>query len=328
MAVDYLAYGEQVQKIRESKNLKRMDVSKDTGIAFESIRVLEKGIRVPKLTTLEYLSDYYKVDLIALLSEFSDSKDLFSSKTLLVLNQLLNEPNIKNYYDEIRSILSTTKKRYFNKSRELSMLPFIDYLGGINNLVLSNESSQPGKINDIRELLQYFSGNTYEYLSGTSFHYIEIQLSLKLIELLKSNSEHQEAKELLNKLLEGLDNYDYPSSFVIESHCKALLIQCIYLQKSESYSLIVDKVDYLLKNDTFLIPNDLRYQLLVRKCIAFYYMGNDSYKHICAYVLLSMKAKHAKLLYETLRDKHRIDAKSFMENLDFDSDQENIWEDI
>ena len=83
-------FGKLLREIRNQKGVTLAHVSNSTGIAEETIRRIELDKFEPKLSTLEILSNYYRLDLIELISKRRNNNSMFSdtfiSKMFLLIN--------------------------------------------------------------------------------------------------------------------------------------------------------------------------------------------------------------------------------------------------
>lgn len=103
-----LGIGENLRKIRNDYNLTLDEVSEATEIATETIRRLEKNQFEPKLSTLEVLSDYYRVDLIELLARKRRNTRIFSENLIKRINDFLNQQDFDGLKVYTNSLLNSS----------------------------------------------------------------------------------------------------------------------------------------------------------------------------------------------------------------------------
>lgn len=66
---DLIRFGHIIEEIRKSKNIKKLDVRKNTGIHSDTLKFLEYGKKLPNTDTLARLGEYYGISLFNILDE-------------------------------------------------------------------------------------------------------------------------------------------------------------------------------------------------------------------------------------------------------------------
>ncbi len=65
--INLKAFGQALKQVRLSLGYTQQDVRSNTGISCDTLRRIENGLVIPRYETLEYLSYFYKVDLLPIL---------------------------------------------------------------------------------------------------------------------------------------------------------------------------------------------------------------------------------------------------------------------
>ena len=109
-------FGQQLREIRVSLNLNQKDIATVTHIDAKTIRRIEYGKVLPRLDTLDALSQVYKVDLPSLLLEYRfDDYEAFSSVKNLIETKLDNGNsfNFDNELKILKTLLDSTNNLYY-----------------------------------------------------------------------------------------------------------------------------------------------------------------------------------------------------------------------
>lgn len=126
-----LGIGTILRDIRIKYNLTLDEVSNATGIASETIRRIEVNKYEPKLSTLETLSDYYRVDLIELIARKRQNNSIFSEELVTTINEYLNNQDFDGLKTYANSMIKISKidnlSSDFNLKALLYILKYIKY---------------------------------------------------------------------------------------------------------------------------------------------------------------------------------------------------------
>lgn len=263
-------FGRNIKKIRERLRLSLYDVSDKTGLKRQTISNIERGNCIPRIDTLDILSNVYKVNIYKM---FDESRKVHEFALLYKkLDQIittLDLSNLDNICNDIRDFVSINiekKNNNINKYELESINYFIEF---INKVYRSKEISQT----EILEILKHLEINdinhlTNDYLNNRLFTFIEYRLLMVLSMLLIQSKNHDEGLTLLHHCLDNISNFVFDE--VSELHLKLKInLNISYLNYlKQDY---VNSLEYASKGINLATTNHSTYllsQLLARKAVA------------------------------------------------------------
>jgi transcriptional regulator with XRE-family HTH domain len=231
-------FGRNIKKIREKLGLSLYDVSKQTGLKRQTISNIEKGTCIPRIDTLDLLSNAYKVNIYKLFDESRKVNDftvLYNKLDLIIVN--LNLKNLEEVCNEIKQFVEINIKTIntISKFELQSIYYFIEF---INKVYQPTEISQ----DEIKGLLIHLDIHdikniTHSFLENKLFTFIEYRLLMVLSMVLINSKNYDEGIALLTHCLDNLSNFVFDE--LSELHLKLK----IYLNISYLYYL---KGNYLI----------------------------------------------------------------------------------
>lgn len=307
-AFDTTAFGKYMKNVRKSLKLTQLDVVNLCNVNVETLRRLEKGQVIPKYDTLEYLSEAYKTDVMALFSFFRSSETLYNFYNYI--DELIIEYNIdklKSLENEYNAILDNVKlDKIINKTQ-------------IDQMALIVKGIKEFNTEDYHECLNTFiaamkiSVSDFELLDYDQFKYTVLDYRVLLLIAL-GLSEVEELK-LANSILE-LILKKFTKNQRVNENDKKLLIK-VYSNLSYNYHCLDDfdsALFYANKGIDYCHKNSSTYGLFLlyyRRGVAKYLLRKRNYKkdfEYCIMLLEMEKKKKLIMIYKQVtKDKYNID---------------------
>ena len=195
---DSKAFGTRVKEIRSSLNLSLAVVSLQTTVSIDTIRRIEHGTYEPRLVTLSLLSNYYKVDLFSLLSQYqNDSHTLFLHR---IIEQALVKDSI-NDFSRIRNEIETS-------TSNIHHIQILRLLNALEEYHKDENHSQNGEyyINILTSCIQLTNPKfKLARFENYAYTFLELRVLLFMISPLSDLQRHNEAISISKYLL---DTYD------------------------------------------------------------------------------------------------------------------------
>jgi len=317
MAIDNKKLGTIARERRHKMKLSQREVYEYTGISEETLRLLEKGAREPRLITLERLSELYKYDLISAAAHCRNKTDFFSASFLEEINYFLSNGKYTEFENKIDELIKSLRKSYINDAKKTKEnMKFVESLENFKNVNLYSTKFSIHTSIYLEELLTFFNFSKEGPLEDKSLHYIEIQIGIILSAIYRKSDHFEAAEEILNKIISTLDDEKFLNPRQMDYLIVAYYHLCTLYHRRREFDRILDTLDQLYQR------YDLKYRkiyfntLQFRKGVTLYLKGNDNYKHILATLLMSENETRAAEYYETLIREYDIKAYEFMDMRD------------
>lgn len=197
--MNYVNFGTYIKNLRHLYGKTRKEVSQSTGLSLETIRRAEEGIPEVKNSTLEILSNYYKVNLIKILSHYYDESSFHSVdivKTFSPLYHCIQENELTSALLNIRG----TFKQLENDSNA-SIRQIIDVLG---KLQLAEAKDSKISIIVLEDLLLMLSQNHETFLDAPKIYELEYLVASILATFYRRDGQTDKAITLCIKAIDKL----------------------------------------------------------------------------------------------------------------------------
>ncbi len=291
-----------LRDVRNSMGYTLSQVSGMTGIAEETIRRAELDKFEPKISTLEILSDFYRLDLIELIARKRSHNSIFSDGLISRVNDIINQSDLiylKQYAEELllenEDVSGDLKSAY---TTFLNALKYIKY-NPING--------QNDKISNLENILLEISPN---YLNKTRLTYpfpLEMNFIVLLSIIYRQNGDYKKSIELLQVSIVRILNMP-----LINNRFSDYLASC-YLNLAYTFhskgdnDFVISTVDECLENSKVNYTRIALSHLLFRKGLALSLMGDSNGKSIL-FTSLSLMDSAAQIhMDKVLREKYNLD---------------------
>lgn len=274
--MDYISFGKHIEEMRVKIGLSRKDVSNATGISLETIRRVEIGIPEVKLSTLEILSNYYKVNLVKEVSQFCDMYFL-SIDQMIDMSNALTELDFNRINDCFNRI-SKKQNAQNNVKTPLDLINRTDSIkSALYKLSATDAKDTETIIIELERILLECSMYSKKMLSDLSISDFEYYISSILAIYYRRGGKVTESISLcllvIEKLLSKNDNSYFGNRFLSVFYFNLLNAYHILDQHSE----IIKVVDCIFKNENLMLTRTQISGVLYRKSIAQYYLNDEKY---------------------------------------------------
>ncbi len=298
----HLGIGNTLRNVRKSLNYSLSQVSELTGIAEETIRRAELDQFEPKISTLELLSDFYRLDLIELIARKRSDNSIFSDGLISKINDIINKSDLnllKQYAEDLLLdfdvVSSNTKTAY---TTFLNALKYIKY---------EPINGQKDTISNLESILLEISPNILNKTKLTYPFPLEMNLIILLAITYRQNNDYNKSIELLQTSIHRVQNMP-----LINSRFSDYLASC-YLNLANTYhsmgdnEAVVSTVDQCLNNDKVNYTRIALSHLIFRKGLALYLMNEPNGKSLL-YTSLSLMDSNVQIQMNTvLRENYDLD---------------------
>lgn len=314
MAIDYKRFGIIAKEKRMKMGLRQADVYKLTGVSAETLRLLEGGLREPRIITLERLSEVYRTDLLHVLQCCRVESDLFSVSLFEDLNDLLNNGKYEEFIERIDKLIVTIKSEYINDgNKKPNNMKFVDTLEKFKDITPHIFKYRHQNVIFLTQILNFFSTKGNNYLSDESLYFLEVQVGILLSVNLRQNGEFKKSETTIMKIINSLENEDYLTSRQMDYLMVAYYHLVYIYHRLDKFDDVIKVVDNLLRRSDTRFKRIQHSDLLLRKAVALYKLNNDNYKHLFATILMQENSTRAKLIYERALKLYDIDIASFVD---------------
>lgn len=325
MAIDYKKFGAVVKNSRKKMGYSQKEVYALTGISTETQRLLENGYREPRVITLERLSEVYKVDLIFALANSRTENDLFSSEFIEKIADDFNNLEYDQFIEDIEALISTIREQYLNDGHKTKEnMKFIESLESFKSLNLYEYRYNMTNSLFYEQLLQFFAKGKANILVDSSLYYIELQIGILLAISYRINNQFERSKIVLERIIASLEKVpnltNRQNDYLIVAHFN----MCYLLHRLDEHAQIIDYVNRIFRTSRLRFKRTYISDLLVRKAVAQYMLGNPNYQHTFAMALSVESSARAKSIYDRALEIYGIDITEFMDMSDvagFEGDQ-------
>lgn len=290
-----LGIGTILREIRNKQKFTLQEVSVATGIVDETIGRIEKNKFEPKLSTLEILSDYYKVDLIELIARKRKNDSIFTEEIITNVNNFINHQDFNGLKDYADTLLkkSFDDKRDHNNNLSLFLyaLKYIKYdpLSGQNDTILILE-----------ELLLKLSPH-YDNFNQISFPYpFETSVLLLLSVLYRQNGDYSKSIKLLQSIIKRILYIPYINERFTNYLASAYINLAYTYHSNSEHQKVFKTVNECLSNDKINFTRTAISHLLFRKGLSMMILKNDNAYSIIITSLSLMDDKTRELIEKHL----------------------------
>ncbi len=293
--------GALLREIRNKQNLTLKEVSIATGIADETIRRIETDKFEPKLSTLEILSDYYKVDLIELIARRRMNDSIFSEELILKVNNFINHQDfngLRNFADSIINKLPIDKQE---QSKNLRL-----FLYTLKYIKYNPENGQEDTISLLEDLVLKLTPHN---LKQPNYPYpLETSAILLLSVLYRQNGDYAKSIKLLHSIIERILKLPYINER-FTNYLASAYINLAYTYHSKSkHQKVIDTVNECLSNEKINFTKTAFSHLLFRKGLSMLILEIDNANAIIITSLSLMDDKTRDLIENHLLTKYNFDA--------------------
>lgn len=187
-----LGIGSILRDLRKSLGYTLQQVSEETGIADETIRRIEVSKFEPKLSTLEILSDYYRLDLIELIARKRVHDSIFSEDLISKVNDVLNQHDLAEVRRFAESILKDSE--FVDTNHNSNIAKFLYSLKYIKYDPINGQNDTISILEDV--LLNISPDYLNEKKLSFSFPF-EMSIILLLSTIYRQNNDYEKAISLL-----------------------------------------------------------------------------------------------------------------------------------
>lgn len=251
-----------------------------SGVTTEALRLLENGHSEPKISTLEILSNIYRVDLLHLIRYCREDYSFYSEDYICKINEALNKKDSKKFTATIHQMAHDLKATYTTGKTTRLNVKYLHFLDGLKKMRFNTFSDAENMICNLDSILLYFARNKSQILSGSCLYYIEFTIGICLAILYRQENcfgKSLEILERLNLVLEDKENkttreHDYMITVKINT--------CYLYHRMDQHDKVIRLVDNVLRNSRNLLTSTHLSELLIRKAIAMYRLDIKGYKCI------------------------------------------------
>ncbi|MDW7662785.1 MAG: helix-turn-helix domain-containing protein [Bacillota bacterium] len=283
-----LGIGTILRDIRNNYELTLDEVSSATGIASETIRRIEVNKYEPKLSTLETLSDYYRVDLIELIARKRRNNSIFSEELVMTINEYLNNHDFDGIKAFANSMINISE--IDNLSSDLNLKSLLYTLKYIK---YDPNNGQNDTIAVLEDILLKLS-QTHPTMNQNSYPFpIETSIRLLLSVVYRQNGNYNKAIDLLNNLIDKIQKMplinDRFSDYLASSY-----INLAYVHHSNNnHKMVIETVNKSFSNAKVNYTPIALSHLLYRKGLSMLILeeiGYESFINV-SYSLMDIETK-------------------------------------
>lgn len=299
-----LGIGSLLRELRMSMHLTLEQVAMKVGIAEETIRRIELDKFEPKISTLEILSDFYRIDLIELISRKRDGHSVFSESFISQVNDFINRGEylqLRAYADDVLQELLSTKSRSKNA--------LTTFLYSIKYLKYDPLNGQNDTIGIVESILLEISPT---YLNDTDFQYplpIEVSCIMLLAIMYRQNEEYDKALELLKVTIKRIDSMPLINDRYSDYLASAYLNLSYTYHSLEQHDLVIATVDACFGHEKINYTKLAMSHLLFRKGLAMHFIGEPLSLSLIQTSLSLMDLKLKEHMTQVLWNKYSIDVR-------------------
>ena len=302
MSLDYEKFGHHVKNIRKQLKLTRVEVFNATGITIETQRRLEHAVGIVKLSTLENLSNFYKVDLIYFLSKTREKTDLFNQKFLIDTNKPLSSGEFSSLRNEANHMMKIVKKTdqnnvLYNYLRIFTSAERYNFRYALTNII------------ELEEMLKETNILVNEKKSEIALYDVELVLSNILATKYRIAGDFENAIILVKKIILYIENLVYMTLVQNDILCACYLNYATILHRQDKQHEVIKLVDSVQRNRNISIPYYINNDFIFRKLVSLHILGEKLYlRDALITMLLDNEMKERTSIYvESLKNQYNIE---------------------
>lgn len=268
-------FGLYMRKLRQYLNMTQNNVAHLAGLSIDTLRRIERGEVVPRFDTLIILSEVYRIDLIDAIKRHSASgvfSTYYSRLDKLIIS--FDEEELKNLREDFFRF--SDRKKIDPPIAYNSQKQFLLILDGISEFY--NKHLDRSRELFVEALLitnPLFIIENYHHFNYTM---VEKRILMMIALSFYRDEDYEMAKDILEHILENMV-ITMNSSFNNKLLNIKVIANISYLYHNMSRDQ--EARDYAIKGIEFCLINHISYglaNLLARKGVAEYYMGNPDYQ--------------------------------------------------
>lgn len=288
-----LNIGTLLREIRNKKNVTLREVSIATGIADETIRRIETDKFEPKLSTLEILSDYYKVDLIELIARRRNNNSIFSEELIINVNNFINLQDFNGLKKFADSIINKTTDDNLDQNKNLRL-----FLYTLKYIKYNPENGQNDKILLLEELLLKLTSHDFNQINYP--YPFETSTILLLSVLYRQNGDFVKSGKILQSIIKRILNMPYINERFTNYLASAYINLAYTYHSNSEHQKVIDTVNDCLNNERINFTRTAMSHLLFRKGLSMMILKFDNADAIIITSLSLMDDKTRDLIEEHL----------------------------
>jgi len=296
-----LGIGKLLRDIRKSQKITILQVSQETGIAEETIRRIELDKFEPKLSTLETLSNYYRIDLIELVSRKRSSDSMFSDEFISKINKMINESNFK----QLREFADEGLSQLSSKNNHIQVA-LTDFLYSLKYVKYDPKNGQNEIIVILESILLSFSPS---YMTSTGTNHplpLEVSVIMLLSVIYRQNQLFQKAIDLLDVTIRRIQSMPLINTRFSDYLASAFLNLAYTYHSMQQHLLVIETVDRCFENEKVNYNRIVISHLLFRKGLALYFTDNPHFYSVIDTSLSLMKESDRKQILHVMDMKYNL----------------------
>jgi len=296
-----LGIGKLLRDIRKSKKLTILQVANETGIAEETIRRIELDKFEPKLSTLETLSNYYRIDLIELVSRKRTTDSMFSDEFISKINKMINDSNyvqLRDFAEESLKLLSSKKNH--------NQVALSSFLYSLKYIKYDPKNGQNEIIAILENVLLSISP---DFMVSTGSNHplpLEVSVIMLLSIMYRQNQSFEKAIELLNTTVKRILCMPLINTRFSDYLASAYLNLAYTYHSMQQHHLVIETVDRCFENEKVNYNRIVISHLLFRKGLALYFTDNPHFYSVIDTSLSLMKESDRKQILHVMDMKYNL----------------------
>jgi len=306
--MNYIEFGIKVLKIRKDCGFTREKVRDITGISIETLRRLEAGMPEPRINTLEKLSILYRYDLLELLAMSRSQISFFSEDLIRRSTEKINKLD----FEGLRNVLDDALHDVMNwhnsdESEVLNFQYYTDFFNALKSLKLNETKDLKMNVIMLENILFAVSRNQKKLLEEAYLYPFEVVVVIYLISLYRRTGQHARAISTCEVMMDKLEKYPYLNDRGVDQ-LGALYQTFAYVYHAmDNHLKVIEIVDAAFSNPKLAFTNTLYVDLLMRKAIAFYELGNKDSYDIFTVAIQNSFGERKKGIIRIIKDIYDID---------------------
>lgn len=287
-----LGIGETLRELRTRYNLTLDQVSEDTKIASETIRRIELNKFEPKISTLEILSDYYRVDLIELIARKRKNISVFSEELITSINYYLNNQDFDGLKAFVESLLKSSELDIVTSNLNLK-----SFLYALKYIKYDPSNGQNDIIGLLEDILVNLSPTSKKINQSIYPFPLEVSISLLLTVVYRQNGNYQKSIDLLRVIINRIQNLPLINDRFSDYLASAYYNLAYTYHSSTEHQKVIDTINESFDNPKVNYTKTAISYLLFRKGVALLLLGDADYE---AFIVtsLSLMDTETKVLME------------------------------
>lgn len=299
-------YGNEIssllKRVRKHYKYTLVYVSKMTGIAEETLRRLESDKFEPKLSTLNILSDFYRIDLVELYSRKRGVGSLFSEEFIKAFNTYLRNTDYEGLklfsQNEIEKIKQSDLK---NKSS------LVIFLNTICQTKYKTTGSQIDTIANLESLITSINSN---YLNENDQNYplpIEVTSIILLSILYRQSNNNNASILLIQNTIRRIKMMPFLNDRYLD------YLATLYLNLSYSYHYqnmnyeVINTINEVFHDNVVVFTGYEMFNYLFRLGIALFKNNDNNYLPILQTAVYTIPINERDKIYELLKSEYQIE---------------------